>query len=45
MNKNLQKNTKNELIDEILKLREKNKDLENENKDLENENKDLENEN
>ena len=41
MNNNLKKNTKDELIDEILKLREKNKDLENENNDLENENKDL----
>ena len=45
MNNILKKNTKDELIDEIIKLREKNKDLENENKDLENENKDLENEN
>jgi hypothetical protein len=34
MNNNLKKNTKDELIDEIIKLREKNKDLENENKDL-----------
>ena len=41
MNNILKKNTKDELIDEIIKLREKNKDLENENKDLENENKDL----
>jgi len=41
MHKNLKKNTKDELIDEIIKLREKNKDLANENKDLANENKDL----
>ena len=34
MHKNLKKNTKDELIDEIIKLREKNKDLANENKDL-----------
>jgi hypothetical protein len=34
MNNNLKKNTKDELIDEIIKLREKNKDLESENKDL-----------
>jgi hypothetical protein len=34
MNNNLKKNTKDELIDEILKLRERNQDLEDENQDL-----------
>ena len=34
MNKNLLRNSKQDLVDEIIKLREKNKDLENENKDL-----------
>jgi vacuolar-type H+-ATPase subunit D/Vma8 len=34
MYKKLLKNSKQDLVDEIIKLREKNKDLENENKDL-----------
>jgi hypothetical protein len=34
MNLNLHKNTKNELIDEIIKLRQKIKDLESETNDL-----------
>jgi len=35
MNNNLKKNTKDELIDEIIKLREKNKKQEDKIKDLE----------
>jgi cell division protein FtsB len=41
MNKNLHKNTKDELIEEILKLRKKNENLKDKNKDLNDEVKGL----